>query len=446
MNKLPIHIHLLLLLLLLPLGIKAQQSRVLGLEEAKEIALSENRLLRIQQEKANESFYKIRAMSAKGKPVLYASGNYLHSFRDNNFVIPRGGIGDFLNIPIPWNDFTLYQGDRDIFTAGILAYQPVTQLFRVRHGVKAIRAENEMENSKLHKAALEVEAGVEKLFYAVKIQDKKIGEAKAEVELAEARLYDAESARIAGETQEVNVLGLKAEKASKEHLLLEAEINRDNYMADLRNTLSLADTVVLELAPLPEAPYILQPESEYLARAMRDNPDIRAAVYQQEKAEHGVAAAKNAYLPDLGITGGVTYQGIIEELPETNYFVGANLTWNFLDFGKRKSELEQIKSRQLQASLYAENTRDEIRNKITKAYRNAKQAEQLLSTARQAHMFREEEFRIKNNGLETGLITKKELLETKVELEKAARNAYAAQLNYNLAILDLRVLTGTKPQ
>ncbi|RNL86292.1 TolC family protein [Sinomicrobium pectinilyticum] len=445
MNTLPISIRLLLILIVFPWAIKGQQARVLSLEEAREIVLSQNKLLRIQKEKANESSYKIKAMAAKGKPMLYASGNYLHSFNENNFVIPRGGVGDLLNIPIPWNDFTLYEGRQDIFTAGILAYQPLTQLFRVHHGIKAVRAEAKMENSKAKKAALEAQAGVEKLFYAIKIQEKKIAEAQAAVELAYARLYDAEIARIAGEIHEVNTLGLKAEKAGKEHDLLEAEIARENYLADLRNTLSMPDSISFELAPLPETSYVLQPETQYQEQALQNNPELQAAQHQLEKAGHGVMAAKNAYLPNLGITGGVTYQGIIKELPETNYFVGANLTWNFLDFGKRKSELQQNKSKQLQADLFAENTRNEIRNKIGKAHRNARQAERLLFAAHQAYGFREEEYRIKKDGLETGLITKKELLETKVELEKAAQNAYAAQLNYNLAILDLKVLAGIYP-
>ncbi|WP_268223142.1 TolC family protein [Sinomicrobium oceani] len=445
MNIPRIYIILLLSLPLFPAGVMAQERRVLTIEEAREAALIGNRLLRIQQEKANESYYQIRSISAKGKPMLYASGNYLHSFQNNNFVIPRGGIGDFLNIPIPWNDFTLYRGERDIFTAGVLAYQPITQLFRVHHGIKAMEAAYEMENSKTQKAVLEVQAGVEKLFYAIKIQDKKIAEARAAVALADMELYDAESAFMAGETQEVSILGLKAEKASKEHNLLQAETDRDNYMADLRHALSIGDTVALELAPLPENGYLLLPEQEYLEYGMQHNPDIRAARYQQDKATHGVAASKNAYLPDLGVTGGVTYQGIIKELPETNYFIGANLTWNFLDFGKRRSELEQSRSKALQASLYAENTRNEIRNNIAKAYRNARQAEKLLSTAEQAYLFREEEYRIKENGLEAGLITRKELLETKVALEKAAQQAYAARLNYNLSVLDLGIFTGKLP-
>lgn len=445
MNTQLIPIYLLFILILFPCSAKGQEPLTLGLKEARDMALSHNKLLQLQKEKANESAYKIKTMAAKGKPLLYASGNYLHSFNENNFVIPGGSIGDLLDIPIPWNDFTLYRGNRDIFTAGVLAYQPLTQIFRVHHGVKAIRAEAKMENSKAQQAALEIQTAVEKLFYAVKIQEKKITAATAAIELVNARLYDAESARMAGEIQEVEILGLKAEKAGKEHDLTKAEIARDNYLADLHNTLSLADSVPLVLAPLPETSYILQSEMHYREQALQNNPELQAAKYQLEKAEHGVAAARNAYLPDFGITGGATYQGIIKELPETNYFVGANLTWNFLDFGKRKSELQQQTSKQLQAKLFAENTLEEIEHKIGKAYRNALQAKQLTDAAQRAYHFRKEEYRIRKDGLDTGLITKKELLETKVELEKAAQNAYAAQLNYNLAIVDLKVLTGTIP-
>lgn len=422
--------------------VKAQKVKHFSLDEATEEALKNNKLLQIQQEKANESSFKVKAMAAKGKPQFFASATYLHFFEENNFVIPSGGIGNILDVPIPRNDFTLYHGKQDIFTAGVLGYQPITQLFRVNNGVKAVRAQEATDRLKAVHAALKIQSGVEKLFYAIKIQERKIAKSEAEVTLAEARAYDAESALLAGKAQKVKLMGLKADLASKKHDLLQAKIEKENYLADFRMSLSIPDSLSIHLDTLALKPHILKSKIYYIDHSKESNPDLLVAQKQSEKAGYGIKTAKNSYIPDLGIVAGVNYQGIIEELPETNYFVGANLTWNFLDFGKRKSALNQSKSKQKQAALFAENKAEEVRNNIDKAYRNAEQAAQLMVTAQEAYRFRKEEYRIKSDGLDTGLLTEKEVLQTKVDLETAAQQAYAAVLNYNMSVLDLQVLAG----
>lgn len=237
-------------------------------------------------------------------------------------------------------------------------------------------------------------------------------------------------------------MGAKANLANKKHDLLEAEIEKENYLAEFRTNLSLADTLIVQLDSLELKPKLLKSKSYYEELSRENNPELLAAQKQLEKAGYGVSAAKNAYLPDLGVVAGATYQGIIDELPETNYFVGANLTWNFFDFGKRKSALQQSESKEKQAKLFAENKAENIQDNIEKAYRNAEQVAQLMTTAQEAFQFRKEEYRIKANGLETGLLSKKELLESKVVLETAAQQAFSAVLNYNIAVLDLQVLTG----
>lgn len=421
---------------------KAQEVKYFSLEEATEEALQNNKLLQIQQEKANESRYKVTSVAAMGKPQLFASATYLHFFEENKLVIPTGGIGSIVDIPIPWEDYTLYHGKQDIFAAGVMGYQPITQLFRVNNGVKAARAQVEADQLKAEQVTLKIQASIEKLFYAIKIQERKIAENEAEVALAKAQVYDAESAVLAGNAQKVQLMGLKADLASKKHALLEAEIEKENYVDDFRTNLSIPDSIGIQLDSLELKPHILKSKADYKAASKENNPELLAAQKQLEKSDYGIKAAKNAYLPDLGVVAGATYQGAINEFTETNYFVGANLSWNFLDFGKRKSALNQSKSKQKQAALYAEDKAEKVQDSVDKAYRNAEQAAQLMITAQEAYQFRKEEYRIKSDGLETGLLTEKEVLQTKVNLETAAQQAYSAVLNYNMAILDLEVLSG----
>ncbi|WP_299779784.1 TolC family protein [uncultured Formosa sp.] len=421
--------------------VEAQTQEVLSLDDAKQMALSQNKLLEIQQEKVNELNFKKDEVAANSLPMLYLSGNYFHNFNNENLVISQGGLGTIADIPIPTENLTVYESKQDILIGGLFAYQPITQLLRVNNGVKTIEAQVEVERFKLKAAESKIENSIEKLYYAVRIQEKKLETAQTNIDWAEAKLYDQESALLAKKTQEVNVIGLKADLADKKHEYLLEQIALENYMVDLKTTLMLPDSINFKLGDQPIKTYQLNSKNYYLTQA-KNNNELLGAKKQIEAANYGTKASKNAYLPDLGIVGGVTYQGIISELPDTNYFLGLNLTWNILGFVKDRAQLGESISKQNQAKAYAEHTISTINGNIEKGYRNAVQAQKLMEVANEAYTFRLEEYRIKKDGLESGLLTKKELLETKFSLDKAKQDAFSARLNFNIAILDLNTLIG----
>ena len=421
--------------------VSAQTAEILSLEDAKTMALSQNKLLEIQQEKVNELQFKKNEVEANSLPMLYLTGNYAHNFNSENIVIPQGALGTIGDYYIPGENLTVYEGKQNMFIAGVLAYQPLTQLLRVNNGVKAIEAQAEVEDFKLKAAESEIKNSIEKLYYAVKIQEKKLETAQINIDWVKAKLYDAESALLAEETQEVNVIGLKADLADKKHEYLLEENALENYIIDLKTTLMLPDSVTLKLAEQPIKTYTLNSKTYYLNQANNNN-ELLGAKKQIEAANYSVKASKNAYLPDLGLIGGFTYQDVISELPSTNSYLGVNLTWDVLGFVKHRAQLGQSLSKQHQAEAYAEHTSSTIHAKIEKAYRNAIQAQKLMDVAEEAYAFREEEYRIKKDGFETGLLTQKELLETKYVLDKAKQDAFSSRLNFNIAILDLNTLIG----
>ncbi|WP_185967858.1 TolC family protein [Formosa sediminum] len=440
-NKLISQFSLLCVLLCIPIVITAQTSETLSLDKAKSLALSQNKLLEIQQEKVNELEFKKDETGANSLPMLYLTGNYAHAFNSDNIIIPQGALGTIGEYYIPGESLTIYEGKQDMFTGGLLAYQPLTQLLRVNNGVKAIEAQVEAERFKLKAAQAKIENNIEKLFYAIKIQEKKLEAAQTNINWVKAKLYDLESAVIAKETQEVNSIGLKADLADKKHKYLLEEIALENYLADLKTTLMLPDSINITLAEQPIEIYTLNSKNYYLNQANNNN-ELLGAKKQIEAADYGTKASKNAYLPDLGITGAVTYQNLISELPNTNYFLGVNLTWNVLGFVKHRAQLGESISKLNQAEAYAEHTETTLKADIEKGYRNAIQAKKLMEVALEAYNFRLEEYRIKTDGLETGLLTQKDVLETKYALDKAEQDAYASRLNFNMAVLDLNTLIG----
>ncbi|MFC0185404.1 Outer membrane protein TolC [Pseudarcicella hirudinis] len=420
----------------------AQQTQVLNLKQATELALQNNHLLKIQKEKVSESREKITESKSKGKPLVYATGNYIFNGVTKDLSIPKGSFGNLAGNPLPQADVPLFQGKHNLLLGNVLAYQPVSQLKKIGIGVKVAETDVSIAQTQVTKSELDIRLGVEKLYLGILITQKQLEETKASLELTEMKLYDVESALIAGKTELVNKVGLQADLSSQQQKLLQLTNQIEDYSADLKELTGFRSEETLVLANPEETLPPLQSLETYLLQAKNSNPEIQLVNHTIQKANYGVQAAQSDHIPSIGLMGGYTYQNVISDLPANNYFVGLNVSWNIFDFGKRKSELNQRISQKKQGEEYLEYMQENIRTKIEKAYRKVNQSQQLIAVAKKVVSYRKEEFKLKSDKKDSGLNLKRDLLETKASLAKAESDLFAAQLNYRLTLSELQSLTG----
>ncbi len=421
-----------------------QAQEVLSLEEAKSQALQHNRLLSIQKEKVRESEYKVTEAKTKNKPQFLASGMYVFNGITKDLAIPAGAFGQVGGTYLPQKPVPLFQSKHNLFLGSVGAYQPISQLGKIRVGVKAAEADVRIAQTQVTKAELEVLQGVEKLYYGVLIAQKQLDEANANVQLTQAKLYDVESALLAGKTDEVYKVGLQADLASQQQKVVQILNQMEDYEADLKVVLGVPDTDSLRLTDVSMEGLAVQPLNTYLEESRQSNPDVKLATQTIEKVEYGIEAARKDKLPNVGVLAGYNYQNVISDLPANNYFLGLNVSWNIYDFGKRRSEENQRLSQKKQAEAYQAHTQEDVAAKISKAYRKVTQSQRLITVAQQAVTLRREEVRMKTNAKEAGLKLEKDLLESKASLAKAEQDLYGAQLAYRLAIAELNTLAGIR--
>ncbi len=430
--------------LLLMSGFYAQAQESLTLEQAKSLALQNNRLVGIQKEKVKESELKVLEAKTKNKPMFLASGTYLFNGIKKDLELPMGAFGQVDGTYLPQQNIPLFKGKHNLLLGSVAAYQPISQLGKIKVGVKAAEADVRIAETQVSKAELEVLQGVEKLYYGMLIAQKQLDEANANVQLTQAKLYDVESALLAGKTDEVYKVGLQAELANQQQKVVQIMNQMEDYSADLKNVLGVQDTTSFKLADVNVEPVSMQTLETYQQEAKNANPDVKLANQTIEKVNYGLEAAKKDKLPNIGVVGGYTYQNVVSDLPNNNYFLGLNLSWDIYDFGKRKSQENQRLSQKKQAQEYLAYTQEDVAAKIGKAYRKITQSQRLITVANQAVTLRREEVRMKTNAREAGLKLEKDLLESKVNLAKAEQDLYAAQLAYRLAIAEINTLTGTR--
>ena len=142
------------------------------LEEAKQKALANNKLLNLASLNAEAKAFAIKAARADYFPKISATSMYLHFNDELGTVLTTPGrsvsgpLGrTLLSFPSSTLDAAVVNQDSRITNVGTV--QPITDLLKVRQGVKIAQADQQIAMSQLHKGMREVASGVEQLYWGL---------------------------------------------------------------------------------------------------------------------------------------------------------------------------------------------------------------------------------------------------------------------------------------
>ena len=430
------------------LNLPAQESHSISLNNAIDLALQNNHLLNIKRLQLDEKQQMISEDKVKYLPTVIIGGSYQYNTNLPELVMKQGQFGSIpfggVTIPLPFVDEVVVLGDNNMYNAGVTLYQPITQLGKIKAGVNVSKTELEIAQTEEIKAVFQIKQGVEKLYFGLLIIQKQIEEAEIKIKLAESKLFDAENAILAGKTTESNKYGLAASVADEEQNLLKLKIQYDDYAADLRQLTGLTTIGDLILEPVITEELLEKPPviDTSLNEAIERNNDLRLASLNTTRAEYSIKAGKFSYLPDLGLIGSYTYQDGNFIYPKNNTFVGASLKWNLQEILSNRNIQEQRMYMKKQAEENLANTKEEVNKEIEKAYRKLKLSEELISVARKVTDYRKEDLKIQNDRRKSGLNLESDLFAARAAMAKAESDYFAAQLNYRVALTELKILTG----
>lgn len=418
-------------------------ARPLSLNDAVQLALTQNRQLSIAREQVSENQYKVAELHARNFPKLSALAVGGYNSHTLDITIPRGAMGVYpATGPIPGADVPVYQGSHTLVTGTVQAVQPLTQLLKIRTGEQVARQDVALARTQVRQAEWQVRQGVEKLYYGLLIAGRQRQQAELSLQAARRQRYDAESARLAGKALPAQVAAAEANVADQEQKLLAVQNQQADYAADLNQLLGQPLDTPLALAPpeLAETPAL--PLAAYLAHADTASLDTRQAAQTRAKAALGVKAARQQYLPDVALTANyLRVQGSLL-LPQNSVLVGGILNWTLYDFGERRAVVRQRESQQKQAEANEQHTREQVSAEVQKAYRQLQQAAALTAAAQKAADLRAAELKIKRDALAAGKVLPTEVLSTEATQAKAQADLLAAQLNYRLALTQLQHASG----
>jgi outer membrane protein len=401
-------------------------------EEAKQRALASSKLLGLAGLNAQGKAFAVRAMQADYFPKISGTAMYFH-FNDNLGTVlstqgrsVSGPLGKPL-ITFPATAVNVAVLNQDSSFANIMAVQPVTDLLKIRQGVKIARADEQIAQAQAQKGAIELASGVEQLCWGLvavrRIQAGALAAVQGAEQLAKTQNLDARTALLEGQ-----------------QALQQVNTQMADLQAQLNGLLDLPPTTIVDLIPppLPVLPY--RSADEVVALALGNSPEIREAQQTVCKAQAALCAGKLDYLPSIGVVGGYANQTAASYIQQDIGYVGVMGTWTFVDWGKRQSVIHERENLVTMATLKLHQIEDEVHQQAQKAFREVgedlealKNAEQMIGLRKQAEQAANTPAALQNPSA---------LITASNNLVAAEVNAIKADLAYRIAYVKLMSLVG----
>jgi len=212
----------------------AADARQLTLTEAVQLALRQNRALKIARLKVEETEQKKAAAKASYFPQIKNESAFLHTTAVENVEIPRGAFGLVPNAGlVPNQDIFINQGNRTFVTSGTSLIQPLTQLIRIRQANKIATSEIAATRDELKKAENEVAVRVHEVYYGILVTRLQKRAADQETGYAETRLRESDEDIRNGSALRISSIEGRAGLLQSQQTLLTAELQLSDLTTEL---------------------------------------------------------------------------------------------------------------------------------------------------------------------------------------------------------------------
>jgi len=210
---------------------------------------------------------------------------------------------------------------------------------------------------------------------------------REELRLSQTQLERQEAFFEANKVPEVDVLQAKAQVASGEVAVINAENDYRLALVDLTRALELNDTDNFDIAPVDFDSDMHLPASadEVYRNALNSNNGILAARSTVGLADHAVSIAKSGYLPTLSLNAGLgsnyyTLSGV-ENPPFARQMrdnfsksIGFSLNIPIFDAFSTRNRVRQARAQRMSAELELERRESDLLKTIRQAYSQAEGA------------------------------------------------------------------------
>ena len=325
--------------------------------------------------------------------------------------------------------------------------QPLTQMFKVRDGVKAADADLNSARIQSDDAENSLALLVHKLYYNILIEQMRGLAAQDAVQAASVAEEEAKRGVEEGKLLTDVELQSRTDLLDKQQAALVTRLTLDDLTLQLDDALGLALGTHLALDPESiSTPPKLPTRTEAAALLLAKNPTILSARQAVEKAKAGVSSARDEYIPDITGIARYSYQSGLPFLAHNLGTFGAAFTYTLFDGGGREAKLQDARIKLRMAQTQLEGAENDARIELSSAYDKAEELEQLLSVTTQAMQAREESFRIQSERAKVNAQLASGVAAAHAALMLARMNLLNSRLNLYVAENDITRRLGQRPE
>lgn len=418
----------------------------LTLEQAINIAVSNNRLLKNAALETDKAMHSVSITRTKGLPSLFVTAEGSQLLAPVHFSFPKGVFGNYPVIgPVPSTDTTVTSPANFSVIANATLMQPLTQLTRVRLGVRMQCAAADITREQWRSQRNEIISNVKQLYYGL----SQIQSARDTVEegikfLTELERFVSNNVN-QGTALDSDLLEVQARLARQKHELAVL----DNSFASTRDKLNVvmgrAISTDFKIAAVPEASSPACTLEQLQAQALSNRPEVRQALLKTQIARDDERSKRSESRPDVSL--GITYtrQQNIDVVPDQLITAGAIVTWSDpFDWGRRKLERLDKAETVRQADNGLEEAKSQILADLNAKYRDLQDALSLVEVDRLQVNAQEEKRRITMNRYKENASLLKDVLEADTALADANRQYLQDQLAASTAAAKLDQAMGEK--
>jgi outer membrane protein TolC len=444
-----------LLLLTPPSLVRAQQQPSAGsapvhltLPAAVEMALAQNHKVQLARLSVRDNQEQKRVAESHFYPVLNNDSSVHHITELEGIVLPAGALSHGTSAGlIPAQTVRIDQGASTSYTSFTELGQPLTQLFRVHAGVKAANADLVSSRLQAGDAEDQIALDVHQLYYNYLIQQLQCDAAQDAVDAAATAETENQQGLQEGRLLADAELSSRATLLDNQRSLLTVKLNLDNLTLQLDDALGLPMGTQLVLDPdsLGDSP-ALPTRAEAIEQMSGRNPSVLEARQSVNKARAGLAAAHDAYIPDITGYARYDYQSGLPFFEHNFGSFGASFSYNLFDGGAREANVRDTTVKLSMAETQLAQAEEDARVQVSAAYDKVEVAEQLVKVAGLTLDAREETLRIQSQRAGTEAELASGVASARANATAARANVLEARLNLYFAQNNILTLLGERPQ
>ena len=342
--------------------------------------------------------------------------------------------------------------DKDVRSFSIRLTQILYSGSRITNTYQRARISEQLANTEMELAGMELAYRIETTFYKLMKAKQDVITTQESVSRLTESVKSAEAFLEKELVPWVNVLQARVDLADAQDLYKIAQNDVNRQRVELFSLMNQSLDPAIAFSGRLNSLLATEPVfDDSLKYALDNRPDIKSLVHQLEIAQKDAQIAMGKYLPTVKFDVGYydrddEYEQYGAERDQRNRYWSGGVTasWDLFDGGRAWYEKEKYNTQAKKISALIEDAKNEIATGIYNALYSMNEAKQRIKSSAEALTAANEYYDVEENRLKAGLSTIPSLLDAQDRLLRAQANETRANLDYQLAVSELKFYTGKK--